>query len=133
TEDDFFFFFASRRRHTRFSRDWSSDVCSSDLEAVTAGEELGLVAVLSDEADRFLGRTGPDVLELGGDHVLAPFVAVWMAVQTLIGLAGMGTSRTPRSESASTMALMTAGAAPMVPASPMPLTPSWLVGEGVTV
>src|SRR5215475_11931283 len=27
----FFFFFSSRRRHTRFSRDWSSDVCSSDL------------------------------------------------------------------------------------------------------
>src|SRR5690606_39992558 len=25
------FFFSSRRRHTRFSRDWSSDVCSSDL------------------------------------------------------------------------------------------------------
>src|SRR5690606_40511848 len=24
-------FFSSRRRHTRFSRDWSSDVCSSDL------------------------------------------------------------------------------------------------------
>src|SRR5690606_40780339 len=29
------FFFSSRRRHTRFSRDWSSDVCSSDLR----GEE----------------------------------------------------------------------------------------------
>src|SRR2546422_10715350 len=27
-----FFFFSSRRRHTRCSRDWSSDVCSSDLE-----------------------------------------------------------------------------------------------------
>src|SRR6266511_5968579 len=26
-----FCFFSSRRRHTRFSRDWSSDVCSSDL------------------------------------------------------------------------------------------------------
>src|SRR5690606_21698716 len=26
-------FFSSRRRHTRFSRDWSSDVCSSDLGA----------------------------------------------------------------------------------------------------
>src|SRR5690606_41053591 len=26
-----FFFFSSRRRHTIFSRDWSSDVCSSDL------------------------------------------------------------------------------------------------------
>src|SRR2546429_4237279 len=28
-----FFFFSSRRRHTRCSRDWSSDVCSSDLHA----------------------------------------------------------------------------------------------------
>src|SRR6266498_902780 len=27
----FFFFFSSRRRHTRCGRDWSSDVCSSDL------------------------------------------------------------------------------------------------------
>src|SRR5207249_8360139 len=27
-----FFFFSSRRRHTRSKRDWSSDVCSSDLE-----------------------------------------------------------------------------------------------------
>src|SRR2546422_7412010 len=31
-QDDFFF--SSRRRHTRCSRDWSSDVCSSDLVAV---------------------------------------------------------------------------------------------------
>src|SRR5256884_1739292 len=29
-----FFFFSSRRRHTRCSRDWSSDVCSSDLQNV---------------------------------------------------------------------------------------------------
>src|SRR5690606_39622551 len=28
------FFFSSRRRHTRFSRDWSSDVCSSDLNSI---------------------------------------------------------------------------------------------------
>src|SRR2546422_4233899 len=28
------FFFSSRRRHTRCSRDWSSDVCSSDLTLV---------------------------------------------------------------------------------------------------
>src|SRR5699024_12201231 len=28
----FFFFFSSRRRHTRSKRDWSSDVCSSDLQ-----------------------------------------------------------------------------------------------------
>src|SRR2546421_9610425 len=29
-----FFFFSSRRRHTRSDRDWSSDVCSSDLQPV---------------------------------------------------------------------------------------------------
>ena len=29
-----YFFFSSRRRHTRCSRDWSSDVCSSDLELI---------------------------------------------------------------------------------------------------
>src|SRR6266487_348395 len=28
----FFFFFSSRRRHTRWTGDWSSDVCSSDLD-----------------------------------------------------------------------------------------------------
>src|SRR2546427_9606687 len=30
----FFFFFSSRRRHTRFDCDWSSDVCSSDLDSI---------------------------------------------------------------------------------------------------
>src|SRR2546422_449337 len=35
----FFFFFSSRRRHTRCSRDWSSDVCSSDLRAKATFEE----------------------------------------------------------------------------------------------
>src|SRR3712207_9082151 len=31
-----FFFFSSRRRHTRYWRDWSSDVCSSDLDRAQA-------------------------------------------------------------------------------------------------
>src|SRR6266508_4050573 len=31
----FFFFFSRRRRHTRWPRDWSSDVCSSDLKVGT--------------------------------------------------------------------------------------------------
>src|SRR5690606_40901683 len=42
------FFFSSRRRHTRFSRDWSSDVCSSDLRwpvVMTGGELLAHLAV----------------------------------------------------------------------------------------
>src|SRR5687768_18265630 len=34
-----FFFFSSRRRHTRCSRDWSSDVCSSDLQHPVARRE----------------------------------------------------------------------------------------------
>src|SRR5438045_5622137 len=33
----FLFFFSSRRRHTRCLSDWSSDVCSSDLESVGRG------------------------------------------------------------------------------------------------
>src|SRR5439155_11559727 len=33
----FLFFFSSRRRHTRWPRDWSSDVCSSDLISVLLG------------------------------------------------------------------------------------------------
>src|SRR5215475_4494175 len=40
------FFFSSRRRHTRFSRDWSSDVCSSDLE------QLGELRVRLEGKDR---------------------------------------------------------------------------------
>src|SRR5437870_11939756 len=32
------FFFSSRRRHTRWPRDWSSDVCSSDLSFQKAGQ-----------------------------------------------------------------------------------------------
>src|SRR5438445_11548899 len=35
----FFFFFSSRRRHTRYWRDWSSDVCSSDLYFYSAQVE----------------------------------------------------------------------------------------------
>src|SRR5699024_3249840 len=34
------FFFSSRRRHTRSKRDWSSDVCSSDLQRILAITEL---------------------------------------------------------------------------------------------
>src|SRR5437870_8906834 len=50
----FFFFFSSRRRHTRWPRDWSSDVCSSDLVAETlfgilliAGFKIRMASVLS--------------------------------------------------------------------------------------
>src|SRR5690606_39752380 len=86
--------FSSRRRHTRFSRDWSSDVCSSDLfaprldivhlEAVAlqvaerhadmvefaAGENVGgdgavLRVLLAEDLVVLLGRTGDGMVELG--------------------------------------------------------------------
>src|SRR6478672_3296899 len=52
-----FFFFSSRRRHTRSDRDWSSDVCSSDLladgRAYTGRQalKLGLVDAIGGEHD----------------------------------------------------------------------------------
>src|SRR5690606_40123664 len=44
------FFFSSRRRHTRFSRDWSSDVCSSDLNL--RHEFIGISAMFSSQEFR---------------------------------------------------------------------------------
>src|SRR6476620_5601412 len=38
----FVFFFSSRRRHTRYWRDWSSDVCSSDLRRAILVDTAGL-------------------------------------------------------------------------------------------
>src|SRR2546422_7805657 len=56
----FVFFFSSRRRHTRCSRDWSSDVCSSDLNVTVArlrGEEYLL------ERRLFRRRSTGEVIE----------------------------------------------------------------------
>src|SRR6266481_10052750 len=48
------FFFSSRSRHTRWSCDWSSDVCSSDLDpgALPDPDEVKKIARLLREADR---------------------------------------------------------------------------------
>src|SRR5215510_11655360 len=47
-----FFFFSSRRRHTRWPRDWSSDVCSSDLAAVERyGAGTGSSRLIAGHAD----------------------------------------------------------------------------------
>src|SRR5256884_3472646 len=53
----YFFFFSSRRRHTRCSRDWSSDVCSSDLPEPEAGPGEVKLRV------RYNGICGSDLLE----------------------------------------------------------------------
>src|SRR5690606_40773562 len=62
-------------RHTRFSRDWSSDVCSSDLEAdADAALQLVGIEVLAARVDR--QAVGRDVLGRGGGvlfaHAAAP-------------------------------------------------------------
>src|SRR5256885_6530851 len=38
-----FFFFSSRRRHTRLQGDWSSDVCSSDLDRASTAETFSSI------------------------------------------------------------------------------------------
>src|SRR2546422_6226845 len=66
-----FFFFSSRRRHTRCSRDWSSDVCSSDLPAQSLFVLIGALpytdwlgdTVLRDEHGFIL--SGPDLVRDG--------------------------------------------------------------------
>src|SRR5690349_22640549 len=61
-----FFFFSSRRRHTRSLRDWSSDVCSSDLSTtvrteVADREELGRkVRELQFELEKLKSTIGQD-------------------------------------------------------------------------
>src|SRR5256885_6623335 len=40
--DEIFFFFSSRRRHTRLQGDWSSDVCSSDLNRCAASRRSSI-------------------------------------------------------------------------------------------
>src|SRR5690606_25600980 len=89
-----FFFFSSRSRHTRFSRDWRSDVCSSDLridnlgeralarmrrtdvgfvfqafhlmDELTAIENVELAALLAGRSPRAARRRAEELLERGG-------------------------------------------------------------------
>src|SRR3712207_8039073 len=65
--DLFFFFFSSRRRHTRYWRDWSSDVCSSDLLFLVVASNRQLLGVGIDEDTALVvrGHRG-EVLGAGG-------------------------------------------------------------------
>src|SRR5437868_10267053 len=48
----YFFFFSSRRRHTRSKRDWSSDVCSSDLQVEIVADIRDTFSVLVNEEEQ---------------------------------------------------------------------------------
>src|SRR3712207_8052307 len=65
------FFFSSRRRHTRYWRDWSSDVCSSDLTWGSLVERLALTGQVA----AYIARYDDGILESYRRHsVLAPGV-----------------------------------------------------------
>src|SRR6266498_5359382 len=71
----FFFFFSSRRRHTRCGRDWSSDVCSSDLPTAEALAIKGnrIVAVGSTKEIREMAGPNTRVIDAGKKDVLPGF------------------------------------------------------------
>src|SRR3712207_7526456 len=68
-----FFFFSSRRRHTRYWRDWSSDVCSSDLPSVMHNQPdlfWGLIASM------WIGNLMLLVINL-------PLIGLWVKLLTV--------------------------------------------------
>src|SRR5207248_3610646 len=80
-------FFASRRQHTRSYGDWSSDVCSSDLEAIgeraksgEAKRNLEQISNLDYKAlggpERLMGELGSALKKLPVDHGAAAAFAL---------------------------------------------------------
>src|SRR5439155_14170968 len=80
------FFFSSRRRHTRWPRDWSSDVCSSDL--VLWGDEVTVALFGAPYA-----AAGPVLRVLAGDLAITTVDAV-----LILALIAVGRERAYRSE-----------------------------------
>src|SRR3712207_8457306 len=62
-----FFFFSSRRRHTRYWRDWSSDVCSSDLFGAISAVGGSQNATTSHERTNYFNTVPAEELDLALD------------------------------------------------------------------
>src|SRR5690606_40366234 len=84
------FFFSSRRRHARFSRDWSSDVCSSDLSSV-------LFVVIARAMDRIFllhadheQNASTSTVRLAGSTGANPFACIASGIAALWGPAQIG-------------------------------------------
>src|SRR3989449_10271153 len=93
-----YFFFSSRRRHTRCSRDWSSDVCSSDLPA-TGFDPANAVALtwqnrpLNPDGTpvQFLPQQiDPQIRLVGQAQSAEPILWLTLKPDTVLGLAEIG-------------------------------------------
>src|SRR5207245_5732093 len=86
------FFFSSRRRHTRCYRDWSSDVCSSDLQLLGTGARLGLALAGIDQ--RGIGEpVDGNVVAAAG---LAPALAIGVVDRRRAAVSGQERSEERR-------------------------------------
>src|SRR5206468_9757511 len=82
------FFFSSRRRHTRSDRDWSSDVCSSDLYVQTGDfshriqvERMDQLGVLADSFNQMTGSIGTLIEEQNKRQRLENEISIAREVQ----------------------------------------------------
>src|SRR2546429_4160512 len=67
-----FFFFSSRRRHTRCSRDWSSDVCSSDLNRANYADHLNIFPQFKPLSEAYLAQRIQRIAEIQFSSVPVP-------------------------------------------------------------
>src|SRR5699024_11937205 len=90
------FFFSSRRRHTRSKRDWSSDVCSSDLSSLGAVSisgaiiftVLAFVVGLNNAALTILSQQKGLKSEVGLINYLNAFVVILIVMSFTFSLFG---------------------------------------------
>src|SRR3712207_7887117 len=84
-------FFSSRRRHTRYWRDWSSDVCSSDLAKGEVAALAETINAMTDTLNVFAEQVSTVAREVGvegklGGQARVPGVAgVWRSEERRVG------------------------------------------------
>src|SRR5690606_39646413 len=121
-------FFSSRRRHTRFSRDWSSDVCSSDLQ-------------LSRDEGEFLFGAAPCIADfsvahclwfLKGTPVTAPLVDDYPEVAAWLGkVLGVGHGSQKVLDAADAVALARDSEPALLPGEDLSVPTGHQVGQQV--